>query len=75
MKKIFQRLISITMFALAPLVLCIAQDSVDIPLTVFSDADEAEYSDDDIIPIGADSQDEVTYSDYDYSDEVFVVDN
>ena len=63
------------MFALAPLVLCIAHGGEGSSLTVFSDEDEAEYSDDDIIPIGADSQDEVTYSDYDYSDEVFVVDN
>ena len=75
MKKIFQRLISIMMFALAPIVLCTAQDSVDIPLTVFSDTDDVGYSDGDIISLGDDSQDEVTYSDYDYSDVVFVVDN
>ena len=63
------------MFALAPLVFCAAHGGEGSPLTIFSDEDEAEYSVDDIIPIGADIQDEVTYSDYDYSDEVFVVDN
>ncbi|MBP5754028.1 MAG: hypothetical protein J6W60_14400, partial [Treponema sp.] len=69
MKKIFQRLISIMMFALAPIVLCTAQDSVDIPLTVFSDddvisltadSDMAEYSDDEVIPLTMDSEAEVS---------------
>lgn len=69
MKKIFQRLISIAMFALVPLVLCSAQGSEDIPLTVFSDddvisltadSDMAEYSDDEVIPLTMDSEAEVS---------------